>query len=386
MDCPQIRQEFVRYYQSQGFQSVPPASMLTPSKPMSYVFSCNPPDPPETTETSENKFVKIQSCFRHFDMNTVGMDNQHLSLFEMSGAFHFGNNLHENTIKNVWQFIEDVLKINSDRIWITYFGGGEFDNHQLSADKQSYQAWLNVGVSDNKLVALGIDHNYWIEDRNNKEKTIRKCGHHTELFYDSGAKACGINCQPGCSCGRFIEFVNIRFITSFLKSDINTIESLDIPFAETVMGIERVAMILQNASSVFDTSSYANVINIIHGFVRNTNLRHQLVKQSEYLIADHLRALCVLIADGAPEPGRGGRKRIIKLLIRKVLTCQMMLGISSPYFLSTVITALIKTEGKSLYAELKIKEKIKAYFEVESRRFGKKIDHNNLLKDYFYAG
>jgi len=85
-----------------------------------------------------------------------------------------------------------------------------------------------------------------------------------------------------------------------------------------------------------------------------------------------------LIADGAPEPGRGGRKRIIKLLIRKILTCQMMLGISSPYFLSTVIAALIKTDGKSLYAELKIKEKIKAYFEVESRRFDKFVADKNI--------
>lgn len=228
MDCPQIRQEFVRYYQAQGFQSVPPASMLSPSKPMSYIFSCNPPDPPDTPNPSENKFVRIQPCFRHFDMNTVGTDNQHLSLFEMSGAFHFGNSLHENTIRNVWQLVTEVLKIDPNRIWASYFRGEEIDNHRLPADTQSFQAWRNAGIPDNRLAALGSNHNYWIENQNNKEKPIRKCGPHTELFYDSGMKACGINCQPGCSCGRFIEFANIRFITSFLKSDTNTLEPLSV--------------------------------------------------------------------------------------------------------------------------------------------------------------
>src|SRR4030042_5042018 len=104
---------------------------------------------------------------------------------------------------------------------------------------------------------------------------------------------------------------------------------MDDPFTETVIGTERVAMILQNVPSVFETNAYRPIIDMIHLFVTPDGLPTNLIRESEWVIADHLRALYVLIADDAPPPGENGRERIMKLLIRGIITRQNILGIGS---------------------------------------------------------
>lgn len=143
-------------------------------------------------------------------------------------------------------------------------------------------------------------------------ETPRKAGPNTELFYDRGAeKACGPDCRPGCRCGRFVEFSNSLFICREQDSQNKSLHPMAEPFAETVIGTERVAMILQSAQSVFETDSYRPIIDAIRNFVQTPNLPESLATASERVIADYLKALYVLVADGAPSPGKNGRERII---------------------------------------------------------------------------
>jgi len=203
----------------------------------------------------------------------------------------------------------------------------------------TYQAWRNVGVSDNRLVALGIKDNYWVQGKGlqNISAKPRKCGSSTELFFDRGAnKACGSACQLGCSCGRFIEFANLLFIAYSLHPQTNVIAPMADPFVETVIGTERTAMILQGVDSVFDIQSYRSVIKGIERFISNWDLSPQLIRTSQNIIVDHLRALYLLIKDGAPPPGKNGRERLIKLLIRCVITRKMLLGITAKNFLLVI--------------------------------------------------
>ena len=140
------------------------------------------------------------------------------------------------------------------------------------------------------------------------------------------------------------------------------------PFTETVIGTERISMILQNAPSVFDTTDYRFLIRFVRESAIQTNLSPHLIRESECVIADHLKALCKLVADGAPPPGKNGRERIIKLLIRRILTRQILLGITSQDFPCLLITSLVGTNGNR-----PIQKKVIEYFERESQRFRKTI-------------
>jgi alanyl-tRNA synthetase len=379
MDCAEICQKFVEYYQNLGFQLLPRAPMMHPSIPLSFVMSAGlvqvETSLANSKDRSGDKFVLVQDCFRHFDLNSIGSDNIHLSLFEMPGAFVFGNNGQQQIIAWMWELVTEILGIDPQRIWISYFGGDTVHNQALPKDELTYQTWRKIGIPEDRLIGLGVKHNYWIQGNGsqNGNSHLRKCGPNTELFYDLGQdQSCAPDCRPGCRCGRFIEFANSLFILYNFRPETNALTPMEDPYNETVIGTERVAMLLQDAPSVFDTQDYCRIIETIHQFVTNANVPNDVMRESEHVIADHLRALYVLVSDGAPPPGKNGRERIVKLLIRGVLTRQILLGITAPEFLATglvsVLEAISKGNGYHASAPYTLKT-LNAYFASESQRF-----------------
>ncbi len=368
MECYEIRHRFISYYQQNDFRLLPSAPLLHPSVPMSFVMSAGLGQIETSLANVENrdgsKFVLVQDCFRHFDRESVGNDATHLSLFEMPAAFMFGNNEKEIAIKHLWQLATQILGINVEHIWVSYFGGDELEGQVLSKDEFTYQAWRDIGVPDDRLVGLDIKGNYWVQGKGlqNVSAKPRKCGPSTELFYDRGVnKACSSGCQPGCSCGRFVEFANLLFISYTIHPQTNAIELMADPFVETVIGTERTAMILQGVDSVFDIQSYRFVSKGIESFITNKDLSIQLIRISQNIIVDHLRALYLLVKDGAPPPGKNGRERLIKLLIRSVVTQQVLLGITAKNFLAVIIPLIAEFLTQDCGMALAIKDKISLY-------------------------
>ena len=377
MHCTDIRQRFIDYYQHLGFRLLPRAPMLHPSIPMSFVMSAGLVQVETSLANAEHrsgdKFVLVQDCFRHFDLQTIGTDNIHLSLFEMPAAFIFGNNNRKTAITHIWTVATDVLGINPQRLWVSYFGGDQVEGQEVPEDRETYQAWRAVGVPQQRLVGLGRKHNYWVQGGgfDNGGSEWRKCGANTELFYDIGAEhACSPMCQPGCRCGRFVEFSNTLFVSHHLNYQTNEFIVMDEPFTETVIGTERVAMITQQVPSVFDTELYRFIITVIRQYSSPNGLPTHFKAESERLIADHLRALCVLVADGAPPPGKNGRERIIKFLIRGMIARQIMLGIEMKNFLA-ILHVFLKNyhiTQESVYSTLE------SYFTKETQRFQRTVD------------
>ena len=352
--------------------------MLDPSIPMSFVMSAGLVQVETSLARSEqrdgNQFVLVQECFRHFDLDRVGTDDIHLSLFEMPGAFVFGPDGKSGTVQRMWALATSVLGIEKDSIWVSYFKGGKVLENDLPEDLTTRQAWLDVGIPGNRIVGLGPDNNYWVQGRGIKDiETSRKCGPNTELFYDRGReKSCGQDCKPGCKCGRFVEFSNSLFICSQIGESANSFQLLDNPFTETVIGSERVAMIRQNTNSVFETEEYKPLLEIIHSFVNEENLQALFPTSYEQIIADHMKALYFLVADGAPPPGKDGRSRIIKMLIRRVITQQIVLSIYSKNFLPEIINCISQLTPENVQDSW-IKEKLASYFSSEHARFSKTI-------------
>jgi alanyl-tRNA synthetase len=389
MNAIEIRRHFVDYYKELGFHLLPRAPMLHPSIPMSFVMSAGlvqiETSLAQVKDRPGNQFVLVQECFRHFDLDKVGTDGIHLSLFEMPGAFVFGPDGKAETVRRMWTLATSVLGIDKSRIWVSYFKGGEMLGKHLAGDEVTRQAWIKLRVPENRIVGLGADDNYWVQGGGiDGMETPRKAGPNTELFYDRGTvRACGPNCRPGCKCGRFVEFSNSLFICRELDSQSGSLCPMAEPFAETVIGTERVAMILQGAQSVFETDGYQPIIDAIHGFVRTPDLSASLVTASERVIADYLRALYVLVADGAPRPGKNGRERIVKLLIRGVISQQIILGIQSKKFLPILIDCISKVLHSTLRATPEAEKRLMSYFSTESQRFSKTVERGRHQLERF---
>lgn len=362
---------------------LPRAPLLDPSIPMSFVMSAGlvqiETSLANLSHRPSNQFVLVQNCFRHFDLEAVGKDSTHLSFFEMPGAFTFGPNNKAETIQHMWLLATSILGIDRDRIWATYFKGGDILQNNLPEDVATRDIWLKLGIPANRIVGLGTN-NYWIQGRGIENMpTPRKCGPNTELFFDRGIeKACGPGCKPGCGCERFVEFSNSLFISHEIDEQNTGLHPIPEPFTETVIGTERVAMILQGVPSVFDIDRYLSIIDTIHCSVRRTGLPESIRTVSEKIVADYIKALYFLIADGAPPPGKNGRERIIKLLIRGVLTHQNILGICVPDFLFTLLDSITSNSSNG-FNESATKKRVLDYFKIETPRFMQTIERGRHI-------
>lgn len=381
MRTSEIRRRFIEFFEAEGYHLLPRAPMLDDSIPMSFVMSAGLVQVERSlarTRTRDgDKFMLVQDCFRHFDLDRVGTDDIHLSIFEMPGAFRFGPSGKVDTIRRMWLLATSVLGIDKDRLWASYFKGGSVLGNEMPEDKTVRQTWFEVGLPPARVVGLGAADNYWLQGKGfSGSDVVRKSGPNTELFYDRGAdRACGSQCLPGCKCGRFIEFSNSLFICYEVNPEYRKFEPLADPFSETVIGTERVGMILQEKESVFDIDSYKPILDAIHGFIAVDDTKFPWVLESERVLADHLRALYLLVANEAPPPGKNGRERIIKLLIRRVVTQQILLGITSSNFLP----AILKCISNILQGDREnwVRERVLEYFAAEKERF-----HETIGKGY----
>lgn len=382
MDSVEIRRLFTEYFEDMGYQSLPRAPMIDPSIPMSFVMSAGlvqvENSLAKSTKRDGNRYVLVQECFRHFDLEKVGTDDIHLSLFEMPGAFIFGPDGKPGTVRRMWTLATSALGLDKENIWATYFHGGKVADEYLPEDTVTKKAWLETGIPSSHIVGLGTENNYWIQGRGiNDIGDLRKCGPNTELFYDRGIqKRCSNNCMPGCKCDRFVEFSNSLFINAEIKRNGKSIQPLGNPFTETVIGTERIAMIHQGSQSVFEIDSIKPLITILRQHVRKT-IPSEILIAHERVIVDHLRGLYFLIADGAPPPGKDGRARIIKMLIRRVATRLIILDIDPKLILSEILACVSQMAPKNIQEE-RIKQQVITFFLSEYERYSRTIKRGEL--------
>jgi alanyl-tRNA synthetase len=373
-----INERFVDYYQSLGFKYLPGTSLLHPSIPMTFVMSAGLAEV-ETAlaqaggRSPENDYVLVQNCFRHFDVDRIGHSDLHLSLFQMPGAFSFGHNCCRTTTKRMWSLLTDELGIDPDRLWATYFAGGEVAGHHFDADLDTRQTWWDIGLPEDRVIGLGVDHNFWKQGGGIDGKaTSRKCGPNTEVFFNRGSElACGPDCQPGCQCGRFVEFANSLFIFAKIDAETGALSLMAEPFTETVIGTERVAMIVENKPTIFEIETVKPIVECLRTFYAFTQKEDTSfdAAQSERILVDHLRALVYLTADGAPPPGKGGRRRLMRILIRRALAQMKVLDVDPACCLPVLLSQVVALAGNR-HPDLEDgRNGLLAYMENERRVF-----------------
>lgn len=303
-----------------------------------------------------------QKCVRTGDIDNVGKTARHLTFFEMLGNFSFGDYFKEEALKFSWEFLTEVVGLEKDRLYPSIY----------CEDDEAFKIWTDViGVPAEKITRFYRDENgkcdnFW-------EHGAGPCGPCSEIYYDRGEKyGCGKpDCKVGCECDRFMEVWNDVF-TQYEGDGKGNYTLLENKNIDTGMGLERLALVVQDAESVYDIDTMKAIRNKVCELTGKTYNANEKDDVSIRVITDHIRSSTFLISDGVM-PSNEGRGYVLRRLIRRAARHGRMLGVNKE-FLSELCKTVID-ECKDGYPELEEKKEfILKVFTEEERAFAKTID------------
>ena len=313
-----------------------------------------------TRATTAQKSVRAGG--KHNDLDSVGYDVRHHTFFEMLGNFSFGDYFKDGAIPFAWELLTKDFGLPKDKLAVTIYYN----------DEDAYNLWKKVsGLPDDRIIRISTKDNFW------QMGDTGPCGPCSEIFYDHGPEVWGgLPGTPEEDGDRFIEIWNLVFDQFEDLADGSRI-NLKRPGIDTGMGLERIAAILQGVHSNFDTDMFQHIIKAIADMA-NTDPNGPL-KASHNVIADHLRSICFLIADGVL-PSNEGRGYVLRRIMRRAMRHAYMLGVKDP-MIYKLLPTLQKEMGEA-YPELYTRENlIKETIKIEEERFGRTLDKGLKLLD-----
>ena len=308
------------------------------------------------------RVTTCQKCIRTGDIENVGKTARHLTFFEMLGNFSFGDYFKHEAIAWSWEFLTEVLGMDPERLYPSVYG----------EDDEAFEIWnKEIGVPAEKITRFYRDENG--ECDNFWEHGAGPCGPCSEIYYDRGEKyGCGRpDCKVGCDCDRFMEVWNNVF-TQFNGDGHGHYEELENKNIDTGMGLERLAVVVQEVDSVFDIDTMKAIRDKICEIAGVTYQTDALQDVSIRLITDHIRSTTFMISDGIM-PSNEGRGYVLRRLIRRAARHGRLLGIQGQ-FLARLSETVI-AESKDGYPELEEKKAfILKVLSQEEEKFNKTID------------
>jgi len=362
----EIRETFLGFFEEKGHRRVR-SSSLVPTNDPTLLF----------TNAGMNQFKDVflgveqrdykrattcQKCVRaggkHNDLENVGFTNRHHTFFEMLGNFSFGDYFKKDAVAFAWELVTSPqwFGIPKDKLYVTIFKGED----GIARDGEAHEQWVHQGVE--KIHELGIAENFWAMG------DTGPCGPCSEIHYDMGPKASDqghADCQFPCDCGRYVEIWNLVFM-QFNRDASGTLNPLPKPSVDTGLGLERVAAVLQDKISNFDTDLFQPLIEEA-ARLANVDRNRAEFQPSLRIIADHSRAATFLISDGVV-PSNEGRGYVLRKIIRRALRHARMLNAPSPFL--SVMSAAVRAEMADAYPELQEHAaRISSVLDEEERRF-----------------
>ena len=363
----ELREKYLHYFEGKGhlrlgsFPLVPkddPSLLLINSgmAPMKKWF-LGQEEPPR------HRVTTCQKCIRTPDIERVGITARHGCFFEMLGNFSFQDYFKKEVIPWAWEFLTKELEIPADRLYISVY----------QDDDEAYDIWTkSVGIPEDHMVRLGKEDNFW-------EHGSGPCGPCSEIYFDRGLKyGCGKpTCGVGCDCDRFMEIWNLVF-SQYDSDGKGTYALLPKPNIDTGMGLERLAVVMQDVDNLFEVDTVAAVLHHVERISGKQYGANEKDDISISVITDHIRATVFMASDGIL-PSNEGRGYVMRRLLRRAARHGRMLGIDHPFLTDLVDTVIISSEVG--YPELREHESyIKKVIGTEEERFYKTIDSGmNIL-------
>ena len=365
----ELRQMFLDFFESKGhlvmnsFSLVPQNDNslllinagMAPLKP----YFTGAEIPPRT------RVATCQKCIRTGDIENVGKTARHGTFFEMLGNFSFGDYFKHEAIAWSWEFLTKVVGLDENRLYPSVY----------EEDDEAFDIWnKEIGVPADRIFRFGKEDNFW-------EHGAGPCGPCSEIYYDRGEKyGCGKpGCTVGCDCDRYMEVWNNVF-TQFENDGEGHYETLKQKNIDTGMGLERLAVVVQDVDSIFDVDTLCALRNKVCEVAGKTYGVNHEDDVSIRLITDHMRSATFLISDGVM-PTNEGRGYVLRRLIRRAARHGRLLGIEGP-FLEKLSETVIEG-SKDGYPELEEKKTfILNVLHNEESQFNKTIDQGlKILAD-----
>ena len=331
----ELREGFLSFFEAKGHKRLPSwpliprpddhSTLLTSAgmqPQMPYFLGREPPPAPLTTT--------VQKCFRTPDIDEVGLDGHHLTFFEMLGNFSFGQYFKEGAIEFATEFVQQHLGIAWERIWVTVHAGDP--QLGLGADEVAIELWEKIGMPRERIVGLPSSENFW------SVGGPGPCGPDSEIYFDYGEEyGCGEpGCAPACPrCDRFLEFWNLVFMEYELRAD-GTLTPLPRQNVDTGMGVERLAAIMQDVRSVYETDGYQAIMSWIEAESGVAWDANETATKAHRVLADHGRGMTFLVGDGVT-PSNEGRGYVLRRIIRRAVQHARTIGLEDLWRLADVV-------------------------------------------------
>jgi len=357
MNSQQLRIEFTRYFQERGHLSKPGVP-LVPKDP-TLLFTSAGMVPMKAyflgqEEPPARRMVTIQKCFRTTDIDIVGRTPRHLTFLEMLGNFSVGDYFKEEAIAFGWEFLTRTLGLPADRLWVTVFRD----------DDEAERIWAEkIGFPRSRLVRLGEADNFWGPVGTTG---VGPCGPCSEIYFDLGLSL-GPDARPGEETDRLMEVWNLVFM-EFNKEADGRLVPLAQKNIDTGMGLERLALVSQGVASIFDSDLFLPLTEAIlaqAGGAEKATTQHRTLALR--VIADHLRAMTFLIADGVV-PTNEGRGYVLRRVIRRAYRFGRWLGLTDP-FLNKLVPTVQACMGAAYPELMERGEYVRRIVQMEEERF-----------------
>ena len=365
MNSNEIREEFLKFFEQNNHKIMPSASLIPIDETL--LFTAAGMVPFKDYFLGNNKpphvnLVSSQKCIRTVDIDIIGDTDRHLTFFEMLGNFSIGEYFKEQAIKHAYEFITKNLEINPDDLWFTVY----------KDDDESFNIWKDVIGVPEERIQRGDKDNFW------QMNIPGPCGPCSEIFIDRGPDYGEEGGPIGGGEDRFIEIWNLVFMESIQDEPYNVVGELPAKNIDTGMGLERIAMVLQDKESPFEIDTFESIYEQLKPKILNPN------KKYERIILDHMKASTFMISDGVV-PTNEGRGYILRRLIRRAIRAYYGLTneIDSIEFLISPIVEIYKDHYPDLYKNI---DKIKKLYTTEENLFHKTLEKgtveiNRLIQD-----
>ena len=340
MTADEIRQSFLKYFESKGHTIVKSASIIPENDPtLLFVNAGMVPFKNVFLGLEERPYKRAASCqkvFRvsgkHNDLENVGYTPRHHTFFEMLGNFSFGDYFKKEAIEFAWEYLTKHLKIPEERLLVSVF----------IEDDEAFEIWNKViGLPENKIKRMGYKDNFW------SMGDTGPCGPSSEIYYDRGEKYG--NPEFGSDEDfRYLEIWNLVFM-QYNRDENGVLHPLPNPSIDTGMGLERIASVIQQVDSNYDTDLFKPIIKFAEEISGKTYGQNEKDDVAMRVIADHLRAITFLISDGVL-PANEGRGYVLRRILRRALRYGRNLGIDRPFLYEGVDVVIEKM--KNAYPEL----------------------------------
>src|SRR3954464_6137993 len=373
MQADEIRELYLSFFEERGHKRMPSASLVPPTYDPSVLLTTAGMQPFKPYFRGEedppaNRLTSCQKVFRTTDIENVGLTARHLTFFEMLGNFSVGDYFKQGAVEYALELSTKSLGLREEDIWITVFGGDE--ELGLGPDEEAIECWRSVGVPGERIVQLGREDNFW------QSGPTGPCGPCSELYLDRGLDFGAEDDRPGDDTERFLEFWNLVFMQYELHEDMS-MTALPQHGIDTGLGLDRMAAILQDVPSVFETGHFRPLVELGEEMSGRTYGDADPTTPALRILADHGRGMTFLMADGVV-PSNEDRGYILRRIMRRAIQQGRRLGIEGE-LLGPLCERVIEVMGDP-YEELRREhDTIVRWARAEEEHFSHTLEQGERL-------